>query len=484
MTPTARGAIGRKVVSLVVLVVVDLLALLAAFGLAYLLRAKVFPSVFDPAHVLPPFGKYLESDFLPCAAILVGVFFLEKLYSRRMPFWEELRRLFRGLLLTFVLLTVLIFIGHNYSLYSRAAILLSGLLGLTLVPLARIGVKKLLGKLRLWTKTVLILGTGPGARRTAQSLMADPMLGYELVGFLADKGRRTGEEIVPGGRVLGPLSRLERVCRAASVQDVVVALPGLDQDGLRRIVERCEPLTESIKVVPDFGTFLLARAEADTWGDILSLSIPRNLAKPWNMFLKRLTENALAAALLVGLSPLFALIGLAVKIDSPGPVFYRQERHGWKGRVFSMVKFRSMYVHNHALLDDTLRKNPAARKDWNRFKKIRANDPRVTRVGRFLRRYSLDELPQLFNVLRGEMNLIGPRPYLDDEKKRMGRCGPVIFQVRPGLTGLWQVRGRSDLDFAQRLAWDEYYIRNWSLWLDVTIFFRTLRIIARGDGAY
>ncbi len=484
MKSTIRGRIARKVVSFAALITGDLLALGTSFIAAFVLRAKVFPSIFDPAHVLPRFGKFFEIVVLPCAVIMVGVFFLEKLYSRRMSFWEEIRRLLRGLLLTFVLLTVLIFLGQSYHLYSRAAILLGGLFSLALIPLARVGTKKLLGRLRLWTKTVLILGTGPVARRAAQDLKANPTLGYEVAGFLTDKAQRTGLEVIAGGRVLGPLSRLEDACRAYGVQDVVIALPSLGQNQVRRLLERCEPLTESIRIVPDLGTLFLAGAEADNWGDVLSLSIPRNLAKPWNIFLKRLVESALAAALLLGLSPVFALVGLAIKLDSPGPVFFRQARVGRNRRVFSLVKFRSMFVRNHDLLSAALRKDPAARREWHRFKKIRVNDPRVTRVGRFLRRYSLDELPQLLNVLRGDMNLIGPRPYLAGEQKLMGRYGPIISLVRPGLTGLWQVRGRSDVSFSQRLAWDEYYIRNWSLWLDATIFFRTLRVIARGDGAY
>ena len=485
MTATTRSRIGRKVVSLAALVTGDLLALGLSFAAAYFLRARVFPTAFDPEHILPRLGKFLESDYLPCAAIMVGVFFLEKLYSRRMPFWEEIRHVFRGLLLTFVLLTVLIFIGQNYRLYSRAAIILSGLFSLALIPLARNGIKKLLGRLRFWTKAVLILGTGPAARRAAQDFKANPTLGYEVAGFLTDKVQRTGLEIVPRARVLGPLSRLEDTCRAYGIQDIVIALPGLGQDRLRKLLERCEHLTESIRIIPDLGTLYLAGAEADNWGNVLSLSIPRNLAKPWNVFFKRMVEILLAAVLLLGLSPLFALIGLAVKVDSRGPVFFRQERFGRFGQPFSLVKFRSMFVHNHTLLSAALRGDPDARREWNRYKKIRKpNDPRVTRVGRFLRRFSLDELPQLWNVLRGDMNLIGPRPYLAGEQKQMGRFGPIISQVRPGLTGLWQVSGRSDLPFSQRLAWDEYYIRNWSLWLDATIFFRTLRIIARGDGAY
>lgn len=484
MTSSAPGRIRRKVISLLALIVCDLLTLLAAFSAAFLLRMKVLPLILNFDRVLPPLGRYLQSDFLPCAVILLGVFFLERLYSRRMSFWEEVRHLVRGLFLTFVLLVALVFIRQSYTLYSRPAVVLTGLISLGLFPLTRMGIKRLLVALRLWNKKVLILGTGEGAKRAAVDISENSTLGYELVGFLSDTLRKPGREVVPGGRILGPIAKLETLCRAHGVQDIIIALPRLQQKRLGRLMERCERSAESIRIVPDFGTLFLVGAEADNWGDILSLTIPRNLAKPWNTLSKRLVEYVLASILVVLFIPVAVVISLAIRVDSRGPILYRQERLGRKKRTFSMLKFRSMFENNRTLLRRVLRKDRRAQEDWDLYQKIRADDPRVTRVGRFLRRYSLDELPQLINVLRGDMSLIGPRPYLPREQKRIGRYLPILSEVRPGLTGLWQVQGRNRLTFGQRLAWDEYYIRNWSLWLDVIIFFRTLKTIARKDGAY
>jgi undecaprenyl-phosphate galactose phosphotransferase len=216
----------------------------------------------------------------------------------------------------------------------------------------------------------------------------------------------------------------------------------------------------------------------------MTLAVPRNLVKPWNILIKRSLEYVLALVLFILLAPVFLAVSLAIKLDSPGPVIYRQKRLARNNRVFSMLKFRSMVINNRPLLHDLLKQNREAKRDWSRFKKIRRHDPRVTRVGRFLRKYSLDELPQLINVLRGEMSLIGPRPYLPQEKKKIGRSLPIISQVKPGLTGLWQVNGRNRLAFSDRLAWDEYYIRNWSLWLDLSILLRTIKAMAKSEGAY
>ncbi len=484
MTSSAPGRIRRKVICLLALIVSDLLTLLAAFLAAFLLRTKALPSILNFDRVLPPLGRYLQNDFLPCAMILLGVFFLERLYSRRMSLWEEVRHLVRGLSLTFVLLVALVFIRKSYPLYSRPTVILTGLIALGLFPLTRMGTKRLLTALRLWNKKVLILGTGDSAKRTAVNIKYNATLGYELVGFLSDRRLKPGREVVPGGRILGPIGKLETLCRAHGVQDIIIALPRLQQKRLGQLMERCERSAESIRIVPDFATLLLVGAEADNWGDILSLTVPRNLAKPWNTLSKRLVEYALASILVILLIPVAVVISLAIRLDSRGPILYQQERLGRKKRTFSMLKFRSMFENNRTLLRRVLRKDRRGQEDWDLYQKIRADDPRVTRVGRFLRRYSLDELPQLINVLRGDMSLIGPRPYLPREQKRIGRYLPILSEVRPGLTGLWQVQGRNRLTFGQRLAWDEYYVRNWSLWLDVTILIRTIKVMAQGDGAY
>jgi Undecaprenyl-phosphate galactose phosphotransferase WbaP len=219
-------------------------------------------------------------------------------------------------------------------------------------------------------------------------------------------------------------------------------------------------------------------------GDVLSLSVARNLAKPWNIAIKRSFELVLAVSLTLLLFPFFLIIVLAIKIDSRGPVFFTQERLASKNRTFKMHKFRSMHIDGDAKLSAYLNYHPDAQVEWQEYRKIKTGDPRVTRVGKVLRKFSLDELPQLINILKGDMNLIGPRPYLPQEKDSMGNTFDLISRVKPGITGLWQVRGRNTLSFRERLLLDEYYIRNWSLWLDIVILLKTLKVLAKREGAY
>jgi len=195
-------------------------------------------------------------------------------------------------------------------------------------------------------------------------------------------------------------------------------------------------------------------------------------------------DLVVATAVFVVLSPLLAVIAIAIKLDTPGPVLFRQQRVGRLWQAFSCIKFRTMFADSAERLERHLGADPRARAEWEEFAKLKSNDPRITRVGHWLRRLSLDELPQLFNVFRGEMSLVGPRPYLPREVDRMGEFGDTIVKAPPGISGLWQVSGRNELPFPQRLRLDEYYVRNWSLWLDVIVLLKTVGVVLGGQGAY
>jgi undecaprenyl-phosphate galactose phosphotransferase len=224
--------------------------------------------------------------------------------------------------------------------------------------------------------------------------------------------------------------------------------------------------------------------EIENMGDILSLSMARNLVKPWNILFKYLFELITILILTVILLPVLLIIALAIKIDTPGPVLYIQKRLGEKNKKFRFFKFRSMYIDGDRRLEKHLKKNPMVQKEWDKYQKIKENDPRVTRVGKIIRQFSLDELPQLINFFKRDMNLVGPRPYLPREIKKISKSYQIISRVKPGITGLWQVRGRNLLSFRERLLLDEYYIRNWSLWLDIVILSKTIKVLATREGAY
>jgi Undecaprenyl-phosphate galactose phosphotransferase WbaP len=216
---------------------------------------------------------------------------------------------------------------------------------------------------------------------------------------------------------------------------------------------------------------------------IIGLSIANTLMQPLPNLMKRCLDLAIAVLGGVVLLPLFVLIALLIKIDSPGGVFYRQKRIGKDGQDLYVWKFRTMRVNADQVLADLLASDPALKKEWERDQKLK-HDPRVTRVGRFLRKFSLDEFPQLINVIQGEMSLVGPRPIVVSETHHYEEIFEKYKKVRPGMTGMWQVSGRNDTGYGSRVALDEYYINNWSPWLDIYIMIRTAREVIFHKGAY
>jgi undecaprenyl-phosphate galactose phosphotransferase len=252
---------------------------------------------------------------------------------------------------------------------------------------------------------------------------------------------------------------------------------------MHSVFKSAERRFADLLVIPTAALLQSTEAEVEQVGSMLVMKYRYNLLRPANTFTKTVFELAGTLFLLVLFVPLFLVLALLVKVSSKGPVLFRQKRIGRDRRLFDCVKFRTMYQDAEQRLNDILASDEALRAEWLKYARI-SNDPRVTPMGRLLRRSSLDELPQLWNVLRGEMALVGPRPYLPVEADRIGESLDTIVRVRPGMTGLWQVSGRTSLPFKERLTLDEYYIRNWSLWMDFSIGLRTLRAVLGARGAY
>lgn len=219
------------------------------------------------------------------------------------------------------------------------------------------------------------------------------------------------------------------------------------------------------------------------FSDILGFQVMNNLLNFWAQLLKRMIDVAIAVLGLLFLYPFFAVTMLCILIDTGGRVFYRQERLGRNGKKFEVVKFRTMYWGADKILSEKLAGDPDLQAEWDRYQKLKA-DPRITRVGRYLRKFSLDELPQLWNVLKGEMSLVGPRPMLVDQRELYGESFKEYIQVTPGITGLWQVSGRNNTSFARRAELDIEYIQRWSVFLDIYILIRTTKIVFWQQGAY
>jgi exopolysaccharide biosynthesis polyprenyl glycosylphosphotransferase len=279
---------------------------------------------------------------------------------------------------------------------------------------------------------------------------------------------------------LGSVSDLSRIVEAYEVTQVIVALPPGMHEQILSTLDQCRREGVTFKVVPDLYEMRLNRVDTDTVWGIPLIGLREISIQGWNWFVKRSMDVTISTLALVALSPVMGIIALLIKLESPaGPVIFRQPRVGKDSKHFTMFKFRSMRPNAAAERDALLTQNEASGPIF----KIRS-DPRMTRVGRVIRRYSLDELPQLVNVLRGEMSLIGPRPPIPAEVEQYEEWHRKRLQAAPGMTGLWQVSGRSELDFNEMVMYDTYYIEHWSLSLDLQILLRTIPTVITGGGAF
>ena len=336
--------------------------------------------------------------------------------------------------------------------------------------------------MRLTGEPILLMGAGKTAEVLLRHLHSEHT-GYWFVGYLEDNE--------PNPYVAGRLRRLgrfrdaQRVISLTGVQRVLVIAPGLSKEAIQDIVYDLQPLVKGIAFIPDMGSIPLATMDMESLvdGHIVLFHMRNNLKNRWSRLLKFVFDWVLTFFGTLAISPILLAIALWIYHDSPGPVLFKHRRVGRNGREFNCYKFRSMCVDADVRLKELLAKNPAAREEWNRDFKLK-NDPRVTKSGHFLRRTSLDELPQIFNVLKGEMSLVGPRPIVAAEVPRYGKFIQDYYMVRPGITGMWQTSGRSDIDYAERVAMDSWYVRNWNIWFDAVLLWRTFSVVFSKKGAY
>ena len=259
----------------------------------------------------------------------------------------------------------------------------------------------------------------------------------------------------------------------------------MEEHQLGRLIYRIQPLVKNIGVIPNLVGVPTGGVEVESMFNerLTLLRLKNNLARPLNRYVKTVFDYTLTLVGAICISPILLLIAAWIYYDSPGSVIFKHTRVGNNGKLFPCYKFRSMCVDAKAKLAELLANNPAAREEWERDFKLK-NDPRITKSGVFLRKTSLDELPQIFNVLRGEMSLVGPRPVVQEELARYGEFVQDYLMVKPGITGMWQVNGRSDTTYDERVQMDVWYVRNWSVWLDVMLLWRTIKSVFQCKGAY
>lgn len=458
-----------------ILVLGDYLAIILAENAAFALRNFFIQD--EALHI-----TWL-SFYVFCPLTYIMFFQLGELYTRRMQFWRIMARIFKINIYATVAIVVLMYVSHIAGTTSRLFIFFLWLFVFVLVVNLRFVVKRLLGKLPSFKKPVLVMGAGKTAALILHFFEDDTGLGYHFVGYLEDNVPDLS--VASKYQYLGKFEDAEQVIKETGVDSVMITAPGLSNVVIQQLVYRLQPLVKKISYIPDMGSMPLASFDAESLidGHIVMFKVRNNLASWYNKVLKFTFDIVLTFIGTICISPILIGIALWIYHDSPGPIIFKHKRVGKDGKEFPCYKFRSMCVDAKEKLEELLKNNPAAREEWEKDFKLK-DDPRVTRSGAFLRKTSLDELPQIFNVLKGEMSLVGPRPIIKAEVPRYDKYIEDYYMVRPGITGMWQTSGRSDVDYDERVQMDTWYVRNWNIWFDVVLLWRTFKVVVSKKGAY
>ena len=454
-----------------------------AFFSSFFIALVLLPLI-NNSHVIFPKGEldeYIFIHFVISLGCVCWFWIRLRHYTYRKPFWFELKEILRTLVIFFVIELAIIAFSKLYV--SRTLWMLTWFWAVFLVPLVRVSLKKLLLKLNLYQKDTIIIGSGRNAKDVYRALADESYLGFSLCYFvlsdtIPEDGMGEIKVIDAKNKDIISLLQLD----TKTVQFILALDDEILLDSWLRYLalNKCRSVSviPNIRGIPLYGTdmsFLFSH-------EMLLLRVNNNLAKRSSRILKRTMDIVGSLAIITLLSPVLLYLYFSVKKDG-GNAIYGHPRIGRNGKTFKCLKFRSMVMNSKEVLDELLRTDPEARAEWEKDFKLK-NDPRITKIGAFIRKTSLDELPQLFNVLKGEMSLVGPRPIVAEELDRYQDDVEYYLMAKPGMTGLWQVSGRNDVDYSTRVYFDSWYVKNWSLWNDIAILFKTVNVVLKRDGAY
>jgi exopolysaccharide biosynthesis polyprenyl glycosylphosphotransferase len=469
----------RRTRSLLITLVVDIGMINLAFALAYYLRYQVQLLVPVSNTFYAPYLAYLPAQ-AGYTGLMLLFLALDGAYARRRSgTWLNEFYCVVNATTTVGIIQFAVTFFIMPAVYSRGLILEAIVFTIVLLSLARLVQRMIQGQLRrrgYGVDRVLIVGAGESGRAVMRSVVALPELGYQVVGFVDDDPSK-GD--IGRFKALGTLDSVGTLLEREKVDEVIITLPWMYQRQIAGLVRTCEQQRVRARVVPDLFQLALNQVDVADVGGIPLIGVKEAAIPRVGRMVKRGLDIGLSLVSLIVAAPVMAVIALIVRLESPGPALFRQTRIGEHGRPFSIVKFRSMRCGAEAEKPKLLALNEA---DGPLFK-IK-DDPRLTRFGKLLRRLSLDELPQLFNILLGDMSLVGPRAALPDEVAQYQPWHRQRLEVPQGLTGMWQVSGRSELTFDEMCLLDIYYIENWSLGLDFSIMLRTIPRVLFGSGAY
>jgi len=453
----------------------DLLAIALGFAGAWSLAVAI-NAIF--------FGRYDLGDDTPrdalvklgqlaiISACLLVWFTHDGHYRLRMPFWVQTKKIIEAMGFAMLVDTFLHFVSKQD--FSRLWLISGWVFATTLMIVFRAMWRAHQNHLGLWKVPTLLLGCGDTAHEARRAITSETGLGFDIVAQI--------DNLPTAFKQAG--HSWKNLCAAHKADYVIIALDGVDlmhsEQAFAQLMREDVPFSVSPPMhnIPVFGMV----PQYFFNHDIMLLTHNHGLNQRLPRLIKRTFDIVVASSALLVLSPLLLLAMLFVKMDG-GPALFGHKRLGLQGTPFSCLKFRSMITNSDAALKKYLSENADARAEWLQDHKLR-NDPRVTRFGKFMRRTSIDELPQLFNVLKGDMSIVGPRPIIVAETEKYDNDISHYYRVRPGITGLWQVSGRNDVSYAQRVRMDSWYVRNWSLWHDIAIIFKTIPVVLNRDGAY
>lgn len=451
----------------------DVFSFVVAFFLALLIGGIVNEIFLESAYldgITGTFG-WRTVQFTVLAGCAVFIFFVLGHYRLPVPVWTAHCHV--------VVVCLIMLLAEGFLVYaakyhlSRLWLVNTWLLAALLIPLGRSIVRRILDRMGIWRIPSLVVGTGEVAEHVRQVFAANPALGYEVVDVIDPALMDSPQD----GQSWGQL------CERQGGRFIILVLSAQEMilygDLLSDLVRERLPfaVVPSLKGLPILGFDQLSFIGQD----FMMLVAKNNLAQPIRRRVKFFFDILMASVMMVACLPLFCVFSWFISRDG-GPVFFRHRRVGRGSKSFDCLKFRTMVPNAQQVLEAHLRQCPADAAEWERNFKLR-NDPRVTPIGRFLRSTSLDELPQLLNVLRGDMSLVGPRPVTEEELPYYGRDVMFYLEIRPGITGLWQISGRSDTSYAQRVMFDTWYVKNWTLWHDVAILVKTIPVVFARKGA-
>jgi len=458
-------------------VVSDLIAILLTFAWGFF-WVRIYGFIFD-------FKSINAKSFItywPYLPVFILIFQILKLYPGvSLAPSEEMRRFFLGSTFAYGGIIMSRFIEHEVWDSINTAFLISWCFTTLSLLIMRSATHWFLYKTKLGGIPTVIYGSGTTGKFLIDCLLDSIRTGYVPVLILDDNP--LGEDEYRGIPIIHDYNVGPEIVKRYNIKMAIVALPQLDAHKLKILTNTSVNAFRYNVIIPNFFNISSIWMSVRDFNGILGIDTSNKFNLSWNKGIKRLMDifPVLIGGLLI--LPFLLIVALLVKLTSKGPVLYRQKRLGSNGKHFYAYKFRTMAVDAEERLQKLLETNPEIKKEWEENHKL-LNDPRITGLGKILRRTSIDEFPQLFNILKGDMSLVGPRPIVDAEIAKYGDDYDRVFSIKPGLTGLWQVSGRSDSNYFDRVSYDIYYLQSWSIWLDLWIIFKTFGVVLMGKGAY